>query len=490
MKRVCSIIVVFLIIAYAMFKENSSSSSVYVISSDHNENFFKEFSRRFDDKDEVWLVLGNRGITNYYRERFSKNWIFWEDHLSSDNIGISGDFLSLENWNHVSKILPKKVKYIAVDFNALVDYPKRNDIIVSAKNVLEPEGIFCIEDVYNNKEGRFEHFTDEDFQKLSQDFDIKYAVCDGYVSALPYTSDQSSNRRLDMYKGLETMLLRLSSAKIEERNSILPRITKVLRNRASLIDKKLARKLVRSIVTSPRLVKLIRKYEDLIEESNSIKSDIEKEGKLIEELKSRISKFEKFESMFDSTSNRLSNLSKEVGAVTTGMNFLNSDKKLTFSFLNNLSNVFGKESAADIKKKLKEDRDKLNCHESNIAELKNRLKLVEEDGETIKDEILNCNEESFDKFERDEYLKPYLIYKKTELADIIKDSKDASREFWREYDSSDGAISEIEFLSKELEKSWSPEVIVQNEVPIEYLMSEDRRNVADSSRVVIIFIKK
>lgn len=469
MKRVCSISAVFLIIAYVIFRENAPSSSVYVIPGDHSENFVKEFSRRFDDKDEVWLVLGNRGITNYYVERFSKNWIFWADHLSADNIGISGNFLNLENWSHVSKILPRKVKYIAADFNELVDYPGRNDIIVSAKEVLDIDGIFCIEDVYNNKEGMFEHFTDKDFQMLSQDFDIKYAVYDGYVSALPYTSSQSSSKRLDMYKGLETMILRLSSTKAEEKKKLLPRITKALYDRSSSIDKKLTEKLVRNIVTSPRLVRLIQKYEDLIEKSSKITVDIEKEEKEITALKSEISRFEKVGNIVDSASKKLS----------------------TFTFFNNLSTVFGKGSSKDIQEKLKEDQNKLSSHEENLKELKTQLNFIKKDSDAIRDEILKCNEESYEKFERDEYLKPYLKYKKIELDDIIKNSKRASKEFWREYGSSDGgAISEIEFLSKELEKSWSPDVLIQNEVPIEHIKSKDRQRMADKSRIVIMFIKK
>ncbi len=491
MKRVFSISAVFLVIAYAIFRENAPSSSVYNISSNHSENFVKEFSRRFGDKDEVWLVLGNRGITNYYIERFSKNWIFWADHLSPDNIGISGSFLDLENWNRVSKILPKKVKYIAADFNELVNYSKRNYVIESAKNVLETKGIFCIEDVYNNVDGRFEHFTNEDFQMLSQNFDIKFAVCDGYISALPYTSTQSSNKRSDMYSGLETMILRLSSAKEEEKRRLLPYITKALYSRSSSIDKKLIKKLVRNVVTSPRLIRLIRKYEKFVEESSKVTLGIQEEEKAIGSLKEEISKFEKIKSTLDSTSDKLSSFSKNVGAIARGIGVLSGDKqKPTFSFLNTLSNVFGKESAADIEKKLKEDYFKLSSHEANLADLRNLLELVRKDEEYVKSEIFKCYEEGYEKFEREELLKPYLEYKKKELADIIKDSKEADDEFWKEYDSSSRKISETEFLSKELEKSWSPDILIQNEVPIDHIKSEDRRNMSDKSRVVIMFVKK
>ncbi len=491
MKRVCSISAVVLIIAYVIFRGNAPSSGVYDLSSDQSENFVKEFSRRFDNENDVWLVLGNRGITNYYVERFSKNWFFWADHLSSDSIGVSGSFLDLENWNRVSKILPKKIKYIAADFNELVDYPKRNDIIESAKDILETEGIFCIEDVYNNKKGEFDHFTEEDFETLSQNFDIKYAVCDGYVSALPYTSDQGSNKRLDMYKGLEIMILRLASAEKDEKKKILPCITKALYSRSSSVDKKLTKKLVRNVVTTPRLVRLIRKYENFIEESNNIKEYIGKEEKEIESLKSEIGNFEKVENMIGAASSGLSSISKNAGETTKKLGFLGvSISKQSISFLNNLSKVFGKESSEDIQKKLKEDHNKLSYHEGNVLELKTQLDLVKKGSEEVKDEILKCNEENYEKFERDELLKPYLEYKKTELVDIIKESKEASNEFWREYDSSGGTISEIEFLSKELEKSWSPDVIVQNEVPIEYIQSEDRQRMADSSRIVIMFVKK
>ena len=490
MKRVCSISAVVLIIAYAIFRGNAPSSCVYDISSEQSESFVKEFSKRFNDKNDAWLVLGNRGITNYYVDRFSKNWFFWADHLSADSIGVSGSFLDLENWNHVSKILPKKVKYIAVDFNELVDYPKRNDIIESAKDILEDDGIFCIEDVYNNVESKFEHFTDEDFEELSQNFDIKFAVSDGYVSALPYTSTQSHNKRLDMYNGLETMILRLASAEKDKKKEILPHITKTLYSRSSSIDKKLIKELVRSVVTSPRLIRLIRKYENFVAESNQIAANIEKEEKEIESIKSEIGKFEKFENAIDSTSNTLTSISKNVNTIAKGVNALTGNKRKSgFSFFNNLSNIFGKESSADIQKKLKESRDKLNSHEANVAELKNLLELSKKDEDNVKNEILKCYEEGYEKFGRDELLKPYLEYKKTELDDIIKDSKEADREFWINYNSSNGTISEVELLSKELERSWSPEVLVQNEVSLEHIQSENRRNLSEKSRIVIIFVK-
>ena len=126
MRKSYAIVAILLIVLYALAKEKEISPDIQVTFNEQYENFDKAFSEQFKDKNDIWLVLGNRGTTNYYRERFSKNWIFWDDCSVSDGIGISGNFLDPKNWKQVSKLLPRAVNYIAVDFNDLLNDPKRN----------------------------------------------------------------------------------------------------------------------------------------------------------------------------------------------------------------------------------------------------------------------------------------------------------------------------------------------------------------------------
>jgi DNA repair ATPase RecN len=493
-KKVCAFIAVFSIILYAVAKETESFSGINVTCNGSDDSFDEALSRRFKGKDKIWLVLGNRGTANYYIERFSKNWIFWADHSAPDNIGISGDFFNLENWKQVSKLLPEKVSYIAVDFNDLVNHPKRNKIIKASKDILKSEGIFCIEDVYDNKKKRFKHFTKEDFEELSDDFYIEYAYWDGYISALPYTSDQSANKRSDMYKGLETMILRLASADAMEKRKILPYITDNLYKRTFSLKESLVKKLVRNIVNTSRLNQLIQSYENAIEEEQQLQIDIEKEKKDIEVLKKDIETYSKIASFSNTMSSSIGAISKNMKNISKGFDFLANSKKnsKSFSFMSKVSKLFSKanEEVSDYNEKLKNKKNELSFRENNLASSKIRIELVKSNIKNLKIEIIRCNEESFYRFEREKYLKTYITYKKTELDEIIKDCKESNEEFWDEYDSFWSSISETEILAKELEKSWSPDVIVQNVVPIELIESADKNRMNDTSKIVILFTKK
>ena len=53
--------------------EKSPFSGVQATYSERYDNFDEAFLQRFKGQNDIWLVLGNRGVTNYYRERFSKN---------------------------------------------------------------------------------------------------------------------------------------------------------------------------------------------------------------------------------------------------------------------------------------------------------------------------------------------------------------------------------------------------------------------------------
>ena len=493
-RKVYAFIVGFSIIVYAIAKEKDSSSGISVTYDECDDNFEESISRRFGDKDKIWLVLGNRGTKNYYMERFSKNWIFWADHSASDNIGISGNFFDLENWKQVSKLLHQKVNYIAVDFNDLVNHPKRNKIIRASKNILKSGGIFCVEDIYDNNKKRFEHFTDEDFKELSKDFYIEYAYWDGYISALPYTSDRSANKRSDMYKGLETMILRLAAANATEKKKILPYITNDLYERTFTIGDSLIKKLVRNIVNTSRLNQLIRRYENTVDEEKQLEVDIEKEKASIEILKKDVETYKKITGFSNAMSSSMGAISKSMKNVSKGFDFLDNSQKNNqgFSFVSKVSKLFSKanKDAVNYSEKLLSKQTELNFREKGFAELKIQLKLLKNNIDNLKAEIIRCNEESFYRFEIDKYLRTYLTYKRTEVDEIIRDSKESNEEFWAEYDNFWNSISETEILAKELEKSWSPDVIVQNVVPIELIKSADKNKTNGTSKIVILFTKK
>lgn len=494
-KKSYVIIAIFSVILYAIAKEKEQFPEVQATYDEQYKSFDNAFSQLFEDTDDIWLVLGNRGAKNYYRERFSKNWIFWDYNSSPDSVGISGDFLNPKNWKQVSKMLPKKVNYIAVDFNDLVDYSKRNEIIKASKDVLGPDGIFCVEDEYDNRKKRFKHFSDKDFDELSQYFDIEYAYWDGYVSALPYTSYQSANRRSDIYKGLETMILRLASADKGDKKKMLPYITSDLYYLSSSVSKNkaLIKKLVRNIVNSAQLRRLIKEYENVLEEETYINEAIEKEKKDIEGLKKDIDNYAKMVDFSSSLSNKFEDLSKNINAFSKGADYLNdTQRKKKFSFMNKMSKIFNKntEGNGDLMEKLNTKKKQLAEHEWHLTTLKGQLGMIKSDIKESSDKILKYNEEVFAKFDRDKYLKRYVEYKKTELNDIISDSKDADEEFWDEYDNFWNSISETEIMAKELEKSWSPDIIFQNLVSIEKIKSDADKKIDDTSRVLILFIKK
>jgi len=493
-KKIYAFIAVFSIIVYTIAKEDVSLSGINVTYNENDDSFDEAISRRFGDKDKIWLVLGNRGTTNYYVERFSKNWIFWDDHSDSDNIGISGDFFDLENWKQVSKLLPEKVNYIAVDFNDLVNHPKKNKIIKASKDVLKPEGIFCVEDIYDNRNKKFKHFTDEDFEELSKDFYIEYAYWDGYISALPYTSDQSANKRSDMYKGLETMILRLAAADAMEKRKMLPYITDDLYKRTFALNTSLIKKLVRNIVNTSHLNQLIRNYERTVEEEKQLEIEIEREKENTEILKKDIETYSKIAGFSNVMSSDIGAISKNMKSISKGFDFLANAKKNNqgFSFMSKVSKLFSKanDEVSDYNEKLINKKDELSFREKGLSSLKVELELLKSNIGNLKTEIFKCNEESFYKFEREKYLKKYIVYKKTGLDEIIKDSKESNEEFWDEYDSFWSSITETEILAKELEKSWSPDVLVQNVVPIELIKSADKNRMNDTSKIVILFTKK
>lgn len=493
MKKSYAIAAVFFIVLYAIASDKMPFSGVHTTYNEEYSNFNDAFSQRFKDKKEVWLVLGNRGAKNCYVERFSKNWIFWDDHSSSDNIGISGNFFDLKNWKQVSKLLPEKIDYIAVDFNDLVNHSKRNDILMASKNILKQEGMFCIEDVYNNRKKLFQHFSNEDFQQLAKDFDIEYIYWDGYISALPYTSDRSINKKSDMYKGLEKMILRLASGNAEDKKKILPYITPTLYDRSFLIPKDLIKKLIRDIIDSAEIRKIIANYETSLEEEKRIEESIKQKKEEIESIKKDIDNYTKMTSFSKSLSDKFSALSKNINAFAKGVNYLSSNQQNNNSLISKMSkflNKQGNDSTQDLKDKLEEKKSKLREYERTLSELQTQINVVKTGIKDYADKILKHNDEVFADFEKDRFLQEYVSYKKTNLNDIIEDCKESNKDFWKSYDSFWNTISETEILAKELEKSWSPDILTRNTMSLHQLETNAEHRVNNTSRVVILFIKK
>ena len=493
MRKSYAIVAIFSIILCAIAGGITTSSDVQVTFNERYENFTEAFSEQFKDKNDIWLVLGNRGTTNYYRERFSENWIFWDYCSSSNGVGISGNFLDPKNWKQVSSLLPRAVNYIAVDFNDLVNDLKRNKIINAAKNILNSGGIFCIEDIYDNRQKQFQHFTDKDFQQLSKDFDIKYAYWDGYISALPYTSDQSVNEKSDMFKGLEMMILRLAAANFKEKKRMFPNISLSLSIRSFLIGKDTINKLIRDIVDSAWLRQVIQNYENDSDREKQTEEMVEKEKKEIESLKKDIENFTRLAKLSRGAEKGSGIISETVSAIDNGMNYLmGTQQKEEPSVTNKESENTKKDSneSEDLQKQLEEKNNQLAASERRLTVLQSQLEMIKNYVKDSTEKIMKYNNEIFSRFGKDKYLKSYVSYKKEKLEDIISDSKDSDDEFWKKYDGIWNSTSNIEILATELEKIWSPNILIENSISLERIKSDAEQKVSDTSKIVIMFIKK
>ena len=490
MRKSYAIVAIFSVVLCALAREMVTSSDVQVTFNEQYEDFDKAFSEQFRDKNDIWLVLGNRGTTNYYRERFSENWIFWDDCSFSNGIGISGNFLDPKNWKQVSSLLPRAVNYIAVDFNDLVSHPKRNGVIWAAKNILNPGGIFCIEDVYDNRKKQFQHFTDVDFQQLSKDFDIKFAYWDGYISALPYTSDQSVNKKSDVFKGLEMMILRLVAANFGEKKRMLPNITLGLLIRSFLVGKDSIKKLVRDVVDSFWLRQVVQTYEDDLDREKQTEEMVEKEKNEIEALKKDIDNFTKLVELSGGVKKGLEVTAKGANLINEGVDHLMGIQPEEGSSTENKKSEENSDDSEDLETKLEKKKNQLVVSERRLTVLQSQLEMIKNYVKDSTEKILKYNNEIFSRFEKDKYLRSYISYKRDNLEDIVSDSKDSDDEFWKEYDGFWNSASNIEILATGLEKIWSPDILIQNTISLERIKSDAEQKISDTSKIVILFIKK
>lgn len=499
------------LIAYVIARERIPFSDVFFTYSDNYDSFSKAFDDRFDSSDDVWMVLGNRGTTDYYRERFSKNWIYWDDHSSSDNLGITGDYLNTENWVEISKNLPKKVSYIATDFNDLVNNSKRNKVIIASKHILKQGGIFCIEDEFDNNKKKFDHFSEEDLANLGKEFKIRYAYWDGYISALPYTCDQSVNKKTDMYKGLETMILRLAAAEVIEKRKLLPHITPRLYLCSLRIKKSMIAKLIRDIINSNYLTQMVRRYElahrdqedlnarvgNVNAEIDVIKKEISKLEKIIKFSKNISNRVNKFSNRLNRFSSKMGTLSKSASILAGRSNLLGEpEPEARNSLMSRFSNAVNKKDSNgnNAEEQLKIKQKELEDKQKELEELNFDLNGLSIEIKNIEERIMRYNDACFVKFEKDKYLKKFLSYKKTKLGQIISDNKKSNIEFWDNYDSKAffhiESISDTEIIARELEKSWSPDVITQNTVSLEDIKANKIKNMGEKTKVILLFEKR
>lgn len=523
MKKFYIFVAVSSLVMYAMARERIPFSDVFFTYNDKYDNFQNAFKDRFDSNEDIWMVLGNRGVKDYYRERFSKNWIYWDDHSSSDNLGITGDYLNTENWVEVAKKLPKKISYIAADFNDLISHSKRDSVIIAAKNVLKQGGVFCVEDDFDNNKKKFDHFSKQELAKLSNEFKIDYVLWDGYISALPYTCDQSNNVKTDMYKGIEAMILRLAAADSDEKRKMLPHITWRLYLNTFRVKKSLIARLVRDIINSNDLNQMIKRYEEANGVVGRLNAEINKINAEVAEIKKEIAKYEKLikfsqnvSSRFSRFSKRFSRFSKNAKSVKSRMNLFSENKGLTdigkedaeevntnnkpeeskrSSFMDRFSKVInGNKEEGNTEDKLNKKKVELEEKQTKLEEINRDLVSVNEEIKNIEEKIMKYNDACFVEFERDKYLKKYLTYKKTKLAQVISDSKISNIEFWDDYDNKAffhiETITDLDVLARELEKSWSPDVLLQNKVPLKTIRTNASKSLKEKTKVVIMFTKK
>ena len=73
---------------------------------------------------------------------------------------------------------------------------------------------------------------------------------------------------------------------------------------------------------------------------------------------------------------------------------------------------------------------------------------------------------------------------------IIDDSNDADTHFWENFDIDQKEIPFLETLAKELEKSWSPHVVLNHLVSLEEVKKDSAKRMDETAHMVIVLIKK
>lgn len=484
-----------------------SKSDIHLVFPPEYADFSEAFSSLFQNESDIWLILGNRGAKNLYRERFSSHWFYWDLMVSEKVLGVSGDACVLDNWEAVYKYFPKKIKYIAVDFNGLINHRKRNDILKAASKVLSKGGIFCLEDDFLSGINRLKHFSDKDLEELSKTFDIKFTYCDGFISSLPYTCDTSMNGRNNLYKGLERMVLRLAAANDEEKKQLMPYISNKLIKITKNLSREFIADLVNSILHSSLLDKLITEYQSLLEQKKAYSDNLSKEVEKLNKLQPEIENYQKLQELSDKTRGKLKHLAdqasqtlskfKSIAFGSKAVSEKTQKKKKSGGMFSSFSPLGGENDDDNSKKKdegkdmltvLNEKLAELDQVKLNIASLESKVQVTNVNLEALKKQILEYEDQVFKQFAKDKFLNRYGKYQKKDLDRIIESSAEINQKFMIDYDSNSWWLSKMEIIAKELENSWSPEVILTNLVTLDELKALG--NAPSVQRVLVILVNK
>lgn len=486
-----------------------SESDIHLVFPSKYSDFSKAFLDLFQNKSDIWLILGNRGVKNLYRERFSSHWFYWDLAVSDKVLGISGDACVSDNWETAYKYFPKKINYIAVDFNGLINHRKRNNILKAASKVLSEGGIFCLEDDFLPGIGRLKHFSDKDLSELSEIFDVKFTYCDGFVSSLPYTCDISMNKRNDLYKGLEKMVLRLAAANDAEKRQLIPHISDKLIKITQNLSEDFIAGLVESVVHSSFLDRMIIEYLSLQEQSNAYKAELEKEVENLDKLKPAIEGYQKLQELSSKTKGQLKNLAEQAtktlnkfkriafGSKSTSEK-KQEEKKSAGGIFSSFSKLNNDEEDENESKKKDENKDMLTVLKEKLAELdqtklnimslESKIQVTNVNLSILKDKILKYVDRVFEQFAQDKFLKCYVKYQKKDLNQIIANSDEINQKFMADYDTETWRLSQMEIIAKELENSWSPKVILTSLVTLDELKSQE--DAPSTQRILVILVNK
>ncbi len=471
--------------------KNRTLANLLFICSDKYKNFEKEFNDKFKEVDDIWLVLGNDGQYNPYIERFSAiNWLFWGSNPVPEKIlSISGDYFNVHNWEYLSNYLPKKISYIAVDFNELICLKNKNEIINISSNILKKGGIFCIEDIFDIKKQKFSNFSEKDVNSLSKNFDIKYALYDGFVASLPYTSNMSKSYKNTLFKGIEKVLLKLSISTSEEKKAIGLNLSTSQLQQFKTLSEDMIRYIISDIIYDSTLGKNIVTYNALSEEIKKIEEEIGGLTTEIDSINKDIENFNKINQLKSSAMNKFNNLLDKGSSLIKKVKGLTQSKKS----MKKISNI-SKESNVEqvFTTKLDEKNKKLLDKNQTLTMLKSKIIYLKTEMADLSKLILRQNNNLFNQFSFDKLLNRYMDYKRNNVDDIINDSKVIEESFnnvMKDKDSND-FLAKIEKLVDSIKNGWSPKLILNNSLPFEQLLQFTKHMVEPSARVLIVLVKK
>ncbi len=454
---------------HSSIKKSPKDNEIFLSCSDGYNTFEEEFEDKFSKNKEAWLVLENEGSYNPYTERFSaSNWIFWNNPIQTNTFGILGDCTNVHNWQHISRYLKAKISYIAADFNDLLFSQNRNDILIASAAVLKKGGIFCLEDQFIIKENKLANFSNEDISKLNQYFDIRYALYDGFIAALPYTSNLSKNIRNSLFKGTEKMILKLAAMSRDEfRNTGIKQSFESFKT----LTPETIRYIISDIMYCELLTSNIGLYKTLISEQTNLKEQIE-------ELTQKI----------ETTTTDIENINKMSNAEKNKIN----KKGNVFQKLSRFVARKNQQNKQQLQHKLNEKQQILTDRNYQLSFLKNRLSYIETLLKETSQLILQYQDSIFMQFSFDKYLSTYMNHKRATVEEIIKDNQlieDALANVLKDKKSGN-ILSTIEQLANSIRNTWSPNLIMQNTISTANLQKLVQITPEPSIKVVLILIKK